>query len=236
MANKPKPPSVEFFTPPGEFIFPSLVAPSTKFPKKGVDAWYECTTRFSPDTFDPAVMEQLVVLRDQHAEKVKAAYLANGNGAAAKKVHTVDIFTQDIVKATGEPTGLVKVGAKRGAYGTKKDGTPWKLPPPDVFDAAGNPVPPGISIWGGSVGIVKVQATAYDMPTGVVGVKFQLLAAQVLKLVNSRQPLSASQHGFQAQKGFVSTTTINTQEANEGSTSREPGSDDDQQNDDDIPY
>lgn len=222
MADKrPKPPSVEFFTPRGEFIFPSLLVPSTKFPKKGVDAFYECTTRFVPESFPAETLAKLVALRDNHAKKLREDYIAAGNGAAAKKVNAIEVFGQDIVKATGEPTGLVKVNAKKAAYGTKKDGTPWKGRKPEVFDAYNNAIPVGTPIWGGSEGIVKVEATAYDMPTGVVGVKYELLAAQVLKIVSNAQPKSAAQHGFQPQAA--------------PQVEREPGSDD-SQGDDDIAF
>jgi hypothetical protein len=104
-----------------------------------------------------------------------------------------------VVDEEGNETGDVEFNFKRTASGvSKKTGEKWAIKP-DLFDKAGEKLAPDVQVFGGSVCRVSFSATTYDTAAAGIGIKLNLEAVKVIKLIESNR--SAESHGFGADDG-----------------------------------
>lgn len=214
MARPEKKKLPRFTSPRGVLRFPSLMKPDfgTKdYPKP--DGVYKTGILFPQD--DPSVVAFLAKLQPLHDEAVEEGRkefaelkketrvkLEQKNGEGGLSVQP--IFSVQYDKETEEPTGMIQMNFSKKASGKRKDETRWTAKPPSIVDGLGNPITNReLKIWGGSVAKVFFEVKPYFIPgTGLTGLSFGLLGAQIIKLV-SEGVMSAEDMGFEAEEdGF----------------------------------
>lgn len=185
-AKKPR-----FVSPAGVLVFPHLNRPDTKFKDDGE---YHCKLRLSDAEFAD--------LKARIDEKTEAAVEeAKTENPKVKKQITTYFPYQEETDDDGEPTGNWLVSFKQNAKIRLRDGTVKAVTIP-IFDSQGNVV--DTDVWGGSV--AKVSFTFRNIwvaGTKTAGVRLDLGAAQIIKLVQGGQQ-SAEGYGFgKEDDGFV---------------------------------
>lgn len=181
-------------TPAGTAVFPRVNVPDTKFDKDGA---YTMKLRLPEEQ----AMGLIATIKAFHTEayavecadkKRKMLKLAElPFGPSKRKNEDGDVE---------EIPGFIDFSFKRKASGETKTGQKWTATI-GLFDAAGNPTK--ADVWGGST--VKANAVLvpwYSDGLGF-GVRLELQAVQVLKLVTKGGLRSFEDYGFSAEAGYT---------------------------------
>lgn len=211
----------QVITPRGSAIWPALNEPDFKFKKEHGE--YHARLRLAPDAPGLAkIIADAEALRDEAFEAKKAELERQKKGALLKQLYKIDPVKPEIDSETGEETGFLVLRAAMNAGGIeKKDGKKWSQKP-DLFNSAGQPLknPPRI----GSGSEMKLSVTPMDYETDGgkgIGVRFELNAAQILKVVSFGQR-EAGDYGFGEEDGDL----IEDQPVNESGFADESGAED----------
>jgi hypothetical protein len=196
MAKKEKLPVL--VTPPGEGIWPRLQKPDTKFKAEG-----EYSTRLAFDPEDARVqafvkrIEELVDDAFEQAKDQNPKFRKQ-----IKRISPVKAETDD----NGDETGRILLNFKKTAQATsKKDGKTYTFRVA-CYDAAGNPLPKGVTVGGGSILRVNAEVRPYfNAKDKEAGVSLRLEAVQVIELKEYKGK-DASAFGFEKVEGYDSST------------------------------
>lgn len=187
----------KLYTPRGVAIFPALDKPDFKFKENGE---YHARLRLDPNDADlQALVQQAETIRDEAFEAKREALTKQKKMALVKDLKKADVVKEELDQETGEPTGFVilraaltarvdiKNGPRAGESFEKK---------PDVFDATGKRLRNVPRVGSGSTLKLNVTVMDYETDGGkTVGARFELNAAQIIKLVQGGER-SASDYGF----------------------------------------
>lgn len=195
MAEKKKYPI--YTSPKGVAKWAHLNVPQTMVGDKPVDPNYNVTLLVDPN--DATTIEFVATISKMHAAALEAERKANPK----KKYKDAGISNMiaDDTNKDGEPTGKTALKFKHKANGERKDKTTWTYKP-DMYDAAGKPLPKGVVIFGGSVIKVAYGVKHTPMPTGSFYTSLQLQAVQVIDL-KSEYTKEASAYGFSSEEGYT---------------------------------
>lgn len=190
-------------TPAAPAIFPALNEPDYKFDANGT---YHARLRIAADELADwqPIIDSAQEILDEAFEAKKAELTREKKMALVKDLNKAEIIKPEIDQETGEETGFYIFRASLGALVEikkgPKAGTSFKKKP-DIFNAAGQQLKNPPKIGGGSVLKLSVLPLDYWFPKDkTIGVRFELLAAQVLKLVQGGQR-TAADYGFGAEEG-----------------------------------
>ncbi len=193
MAKKPNDIFRKLTSPAAQAIYPYLSTPDTgKFAPTG--GQFKVSIRLpAGDPFVAALDAEadrcFAIIQDELSAdpktKKKVATLKRG---VPYKIETDD---------EGDPTGTVLVTVKRKVLGKdKRTGEVTRATIP-LFDGAGNKLPAGVDVWGGSTVRVSINTFPYHVEgQQLAGVSLRLGAVQVLELV-TRGGGRASDFGFE---------------------------------------
>lgn len=184
-----------FSTPEGEFKYPWILTPNTKF---NSDGEYQLTLILDGEKAEKLIAKINAVVD----EKFNAVY----NEASAKVRKNLKkqypYAPEYIVNEEGEEeeTGRTEFKFKRAAkVASKKTGKTYEFRV-DVFDKFNRKLAENTQVWSGSTGIVNYSMRDYYIPaTGLVGVKLQLNAVQIKTLVQGGGG-TADAYGFVAEE------------------------------------
>lgn len=205
----------KFTTPKGTARFPSLLEPDTEFSNEG-----EYHTGLVVDPDDPEVSK----LIDRLKEKIDDLYQEVVNLVQKKDKGKVYCHYpwEDEYDQNDELTGNIIIKFRSKSEVTK-DGKTYNLKPA-LFDAKRKPWDESNPIYGGSTIRVSTGTSAYYIPsTGMCGIKLRLHAVQVISALNRR---TAEAFGFEDE----------ADEEAEADTSDYDGANDDDTEDDDVPF
>lgn len=189
-------------TPAGTVAWASIDEPDFEYKDSGE---FHVRVRFDGDTDLSAIQDAAQEILDE-AYAQKAEELAKEKkGALLKKLHKVeDIIKPELDRESGEPTGFYTIRAgmrhrievTKGKYAGK---TFEKYP--DVFDARGVKLKKRPRIGSGSTVKVSVRIMEYFISKdGEMGIRFELEAVQIIKLVQGGSRDAAS-YGFAQEAG-----------------------------------
>lgn len=200
MATPKKP---TFTSPKGVFLFPSITKPdygNDQFPKPAGE--FKTQLVLSREAAQPMIDKLQPLYDEAIAEgEDKFSKLKIEQRKKLKSFTANELFQEEYDKVTEEPTGNVIFKFATVASGVNAKGDAWtrKIP---VFDAKGKPLAKPPAIWGGTIGKVSFEASAYFIPgTGAGGLKLYLTAAQIIELRSAGQR-DASGYGFGEEEGF----------------------------------
>jgi len=184
----------QHISPKGVFMYPKLTTPDTKYKAEG---------EFSVKLSVPASeAEELMKMADEGAAASLSEAKENaGSPVKAKKWETKYLPYELEEDEDGNETGNVIFKFSSKASGVTKAGKAWRKKSVSLVDAAGKPMR-AVDVWGGTIGYIAFKIIPYS-PTPQVGasVKFQLDAAQIIKLVQGGERDGAA-FGFAAEEGF----------------------------------
>lgn len=193
-----------FITPRGTAIFPALNEPDYKF-KKETGEWH-ARIRVEPDA--PGLDElrdYAQRLMEEAFEAKRAALQAAKKGALLKELKMApNPVKEEVDPETGDPTGKFVLRAALSYHITVKNGPNagkefYKKP--DFFDKRGKALKVPPKVGGGSEFKLSVKPQPYETDGGkTIGVSFELLGVQILKVVEGGQRTAAS-HGFGEEEG-----------------------------------
>ena len=184
-------------TPTCKFQYAWLVTPDTKYE---VPVWK--VVALIPADQASEMEEQLSGLLTRFQKQCKEAEPNKKNWKLAPSSFGFD----DI---EGEPVFYIKM--KRKVSGVrKKDNSPWTNTPPALFDSQGKPLSEEMrqkvdKIGPGSTGRISFQAQPYSHPATGVGIKVEVLAAQIIDL--QQYTKAATSYGFEAAEGNFQTSS-----------------------------
>jgi len=229
--------TAKFTTPKGTFVFPALSEPDTKYKDAGQ---YHCKLQMSADDAAPLIAkidklyekwlaEEIVTQNENRQEKAEAA---NKKAKPLTKIkiaehnmpykNAVDRDTEEVLddvivfNATLTASGVYKSGKRKGQV--------WTNDAPRVVDAKRQTITD--PVWGGSVGLLRVEATPWFSTLGF-GVKFDLLAAQVTDLVTAGGRVEEDvEDQFEEQDGYVAPEKSETSTAPVANATEEADPDD----------
>ena len=193
-----------FITPRGVAIFPALNEPDYKF-KKETGEWH-ARIRVDPDApgldelkdYSQRLMEEAFAAKKEALTKAKKGALLKELAMAPNPVK------EELDPETGEPTGKYVLRASVNYHITIKNGPNAGkefFKKPDFFDKAGKAVKVPPKMGGGSEFKLSVKPQPYETDGGkTIGVSFELLGVQILKVVEGGQRTAAS-HGFGQEEG-----------------------------------
>lgn len=176
-------------TPVGVAVYPALTRPDTKFDELGQ---YKGDVRI-PVEEAKSMMAKLADIFKNHTGK-----------APSKSGNTMwDVEEDD----DGNPTGNVifKIRVKNKI---NRRGDLWDRKPA-LFDAKLKPLS-GVNPWGGTEMRVNFDVYPWDAG-GKKGVSLQLIAVQVINLVEGGSSADATAYGFGEEEGFTADTTVEDQ-------------------------
>ena len=193
-------------TPPCKFQYAWLVTPDTKYEQP---VWK--VTALIPAEQAKDLEEQLDGLLSRFQKQCKEAEPNKKNWKSAPSQYGYD----DI---EGEAVFYIKM--KRKVSGQRKDQTFWTNTPPAIFDHENKPFTEASKkridkIGPGSTGRLSFIASPYNHPSTGVGLRMEVIAAQILNLQEYTK--SAESYGFEAAEGtFIqSTETSSPQDSGE---------------------
>lgn len=196
---------VRLVSPAGRFRFPKLSEPDygTKdYPKPNGEYSVKLILK-EDDEAAQAFIAKLQPLHDEAVAAAKAAFkeLKPETRKKLKEVKVNDLFTQLLDKETEEPTGEIEFKFAMNASGvSKKTNKKWERRPA-LFDAKAKPMVKPPAIWGGTVGKVSFEPSAYFIAgTAAAGLKLNLTGAQIIDLKSGGEA-SADELGFGAEDG-----------------------------------
>jgi hypothetical protein len=177
-------------TPECKFQYAWLVTPDTKYEQP---VWK--VTALIPAEKAKDVEEQLDSLLSRFQKQCKEADPSKKNWKSAPLQYGYD----DI---EGEAVFYIKM--KRKVSGQRKDGTTWNNNPPVLYDGKGNLLSEDTKqkvdkIGPGSIGRLSFVASGYSHPSTGVGLRIQVVAAQIIELKEYTK--SASSYGFESTEG-----------------------------------
>lgn len=186
-------------------IWPALNEPDYKF-KKDTGEWH---VRLRLDEEQLAAFQPLIdeatKIRDEAFEAKKDELTKAKKGALLKELNVADVGVKpEVDPETGDETGYYIFRASLGykveiKNGPKAGETFFKKP--DLFDARGKQLKNPPKIGSGSMLKLNVSPMDYFMAKDkTIGVRFELNAAQIIKLVTGGQR-SAEDYGFGAEEG-----------------------------------
>lgn len=184
-------------TPRGPAIWPALNEPDFKYKKDFGE--YHARIRLTPDA--PGLDELVAkaeAIRDEAYDAKVEELKRQKKGALLAQLSKADVIKPELDPETGDETGFVTLRAAMSAGGRKKsDGSTFSKKP-HLFNAQGRPLKNPPPIGSGSELILSVRIMDYETDGGkVIGARFELEAAQVLKAVSYGER-SASDYGFGA--------------------------------------
>lgn len=201
MATKPKRPT--YTSPKGTFKYPSLSKPdygNENFPKP--DGEFKTRLVVAAADAQPLI--------DKLMPEWQAAIVAGKEDFAKlavpirKKLGNLKeqmFYEEEFDAETEEPTGNVIFNFKTKYKITDKKTKEVRFNKIGLFDSVGKPLPAGTSIYGGTVGKIAFQTSAYFVAgQGMAGLSLRLSAAQVIELVGPGNR-SASSYGFGEEEG-----------------------------------
>lgn len=189
----------KYTSPKGEFLWPKLTVPDTKFKAEGE---YGLRMRVAENV--PGVAQMIARIDAEAAESLKAAQEKAKTPKDRKAWETKYLPYEREEDEEGNPTGNVIFKASMKASGvSKKTGKPWKRKPA-LFDARGVTITKVIEVGNGTIGKFSYEIIPYA-PTTQIGasVKLALEGAQIIELKSFGEQ-KASDHGFGAEEGGFS--------------------------------
>lgn len=167
----------DYQIPFGEFIWPALVEPDTRWKPEG-----EYTTRIK---YDGSTAESIRAKLLEFQKKAEAEYRSKiEDKRILKALKLADLPLKAEEDEEGEPTGNYLLKVKRKASGVTKAGKEWKATIP-IADASGRLVKTkGLTIWSGTEGRVKCEVFGwYSAKDKEIGITLQIAGVQIKKLV-----------------------------------------------------
>ena len=177
-------------TPTCKYQYAWLVTPDTKYEQA---VWK--VTALIPAADATEMEEQLEGLLSRFQKQCKEADPNKKNWKSAPPS-----FGYDDIE--GEPVFYIKM--KRKVSGPRKDGTTWTNNPPVLYDGKGHLLSEDMKqkvdkIGPGSIGRLSFVASGYNHPSTGVGLRIQVVAAQIIELKEYTK--SAASYGFEATEG-----------------------------------
>lgn len=205
MATKPK--RTTFTSPKGTFKYPALSKPdygNEKFPKP--DGEYK-TALVVPLEDAQALIAQLTPVWEEAITLGKADF-AKLAVPIRKKLGSVTeqpFYETEYDPETEAETGNVIFKFKTKYKILDKKDNSVRFNKIGLFDAKGKPLAAGTAIYGGTVGKIAFQTSAYFVAgQGMAGLSLRLSAAQVIELVGPGNR-SAGSFGFGQEEGYETT-------------------------------
>ncbi|CAB4139252.1 single-stranded DNA-binding protein [uncultured Caudovirales phage] len=191
-----KPQRLDTITSPrGEFVWPRLTAPDTKFNAAGE---YNIG-KFRVAADQPDVKALIARIEKLAAETLAEAKKNAKNPAEARKWETKNRPYEMELDAEGNETGIVIFKAKMTATGVSvKTGKPWTRKPA-LFDARGKPIVGDIVIGNGSVGRFCAELMPYAKLATGASVSLRLVSAQIIQRKDMGSSKAAGDYGFGAE-------------------------------------
>lgn len=192
--------------------YPSVITP------KGTVAWasideadfeykdggeFHIRVRFDPDDLKEieAIGQEIL---DEAFDAMTNELKREKKGALLKKLHKRDVITMETDRETGEETGMAIIRAGKTFRVTPKNGKNAGKTfefTPDVFDARGKKLNKRPKVGSGSEVKISVKLMEYFVAKdGEMGIKFELQAVQIIKLVQGGSRDAAS-YGFAQEDG-----------------------------------
>lgn len=206
MATKPKRPT--YTSPSGVFKFPSLTKPdfgNEKFPKP--DGEYK-TALIVPLAEAQPMINKLMPEWLAAIELGKADFKAlkpeqrKKLGALKEQMFYSEEFDTETELETGNVIFNFKTKYKINQKGKNGQPDEVRFNKIGLFDAKGKPLAAGAAVYGGTVGKIAFQTSAYFVAgQGMAGISLRLSAAQIIDLVGPGVR-SASQYGFGEEEGY----------------------------------
>lgn len=179
---------------------PFMIRGVAAFPKLNAPYSYDKEKKRSVVDYEKGQFSVDVIVEGADAEKIKALIAEAGSKVGVKRMANPP-WTEEIDKATDEPTGRVRFKCK--AYGTRRDGTPAKI---QHFDANARPMASDTRLTSGSEIRVEVYPRAFKELGG--GCRLNINAVQVLMLAAAAGP-----NPFSADPEFASDEPVSAFEA-----------------------
>lgn len=200
--TKPKRPTL--ISPKGVFKFPSLSKPdygNEKFPKP--DGEFKtrlvCAAVDAQPLIDKLMPDWLAAIELGKADFAKLALPQRKKLGALKEQM---FYEEEFDTETEQPTGNVIFNFKTKYKIVDKKTNEVRFNKIGLFDAKGKPLAAGTAIYGGTVGKIAFQTSAYFVAgQGMAGLSLRLSGAQVIELVGPGNR-SASSYGFGEEEGY----------------------------------
>lgn len=200
LRNRKDYPSV--ITPKGVVAWASIDQPDFEYKDEGE---FHIRVRFEPDALADIEVQARELLEEAFAAKTEELKREK-KGAILRKLHMKeDIFPEELTRdEAAEPTGfvLIRAGMKHRIEiknGPRAGQTFEKFP--DVFDAKGKRLKKRPKIGSGSEVKISIRLMEYFIAKdGEMGIKFELEAVQIIKLVQGGSRDAAS-YGFGEEEG-----------------------------------
>ena len=198
LRNRKDYPSV--ITPKGTVAWASIDEADYEYKDEGE---FHIRVRFDPDDLKEVEALAQEILDEAYAAK-KSELTKEKKGALLKKLHVVPVIKMETDRETGDETGfaVIRSGMKHRIEiknGPKAGQSFEKYP--DVFDARGKKLRTRPKIGSGSEVKVSVKIMEYFIAKdGEMGIKYELEAVQIIKLVQGGSRDAAS-YGFGQEEG-----------------------------------
>lgn len=179
-------------TPIGVAQYPHIMKPDTKF-----DPYGTYRMRF---ILPAAEAEKYIQLIDEALEASLEKAKKENKGKRIKQADPP--YQLELDPETEEETGNVIFTFKTRAGGERKDGSVWKFILP-VFDAKGKRISDkALNVWSGSEVRVSFTIRPWYVASQGAGVKLDMSAVQIVKLVEGGGSANAEDFGFGEEEGF----------------------------------
>ncbi|WAW09978.1 hypothetical protein NB640_12280 [Oxalobacter vibrioformis] len=196
-------------TPEGDFSYPKLGEPDTKFKSQGE---YSVTLVLPSDVAQPLI-EKVDAVAQQSFEDAKAELEkqleaekdGKKKGPMKKRLESLKLASpayKDCYDDDGNPNGNIAFRFKMNASYQNRKTQATVTQRPKIFDAKGVELKNPPDIWGGTRGCVAGQISPYYVPgTGEAGASLKLSAVQIIALSNGSSG-GASSYGFGVKDGY----------------------------------
>lgn len=192
-----------FITPKATVAWAQIDEPDYEYKDGGE---FHVRVRFDPsDSSWDGIREAAEALLEEAFQAKRAELLKEKKGALLKKLHKTDsVFTEELDRETGEPTGkfLIRAG-KKFRVEVKNGPNAGKVYEftPDVFDARGKKLNKRPKVGSGSEVKLSIRVKEYFLASdGSMGISYELEALQIIKLVQGGSRDAAS-YGFAQEEG-----------------------------------
>lgn len=187
-------------TPRGVVAWASIDEPDYEYKEGGE---FHIRVRFDPDDLKEieGIGQELL---DEAFDAMSSELKREKKGALLKKLHKRDVIQMETDRETGEETGYAIIRAGKTFRVTPKNGKNAGKTfefVPDVFDARGKQIKKRPRVGSGSEVKISITLMEYFVAKdGEMGIKFELNAVQILKLIQGGSRDAAS-YGFAAEDG-----------------------------------
>jgi hypothetical protein len=198
LRNRNQYPSV--ITPKGTVAWASIDEPDFEYKDGGE---FHIRVRFDPDDLKEieAIGQEIL---DEAFEAMSSELKKEKKGALLKKLHKRDVIQMETDRETGDETGYAIIRAGKTFRVTPKNGKNAGKTfefTPDVFDARGKKLKKRPRVGSGSEVKISVKLMEYFVAKdGEMGIKFELEAVQIIKLIQGGSRDAAS-YGFAQEEG-----------------------------------